>query len=620
MSTQVLGIIGETPGVGTEFIYDLITPDFSQQPNYLFIRNFTDENDYPTSAGIFDQRRVLISTNDGPNTVFFSAIGRFNNFLVSADDDEAFQLILDSQYFDPIHDAVSSQFGMLLFSERGVFLILSGTGTGITANNAIAKQELASGAKTDVPPLVVLKDVVYISNLDNTPRILSPVNTTPNQFNTNDIALYSRHLFKSSHGYIEETIASQLTTQGRDGMELRSWTYAGRNDRIIWAVRADGVLLSCTFAPEHGVVAWCKHTTKGRFRDVQAVYEGDQDTVYMVVERGQHKFVEALARQETTLLANSVPVDCAVKTENFSTIGRAETVLRIKRYADGQWVDRPDTDQPLVDNIAIESINYSGLVAQIDSTNAISFSASDIGNWIKTPGGVYEISESGIIDNRTVLIHALLDEELDIKGTEYFEEDPNNELITSPQNDDYVIGSASRQPIYHWELVFRNAVYNVHQFRQQAVTRVSGLRNVSTGVFTRFVQGINLISTENAEDRGLTVGFPFKATLHTLPFINQEFTQDNKPIRINNISLRCFQSAAVRAGKYNSSLYPLFFDDTGRAERALKTGIFKMPLGTDWSVDSNLVIESQLPFTILGVIVSYDVGQLENQRARTPLR
>jgi len=621
MATQILGIIGEVLASGTDnntFSYNLITPDFSQQPTFIFEYTFTGVDDYPTSSGVFDQRRLFVSTNNEPNGLFFSAINRFNNFLISSKISEAFNLVLDTNYFDPIVHIIPSQFGILLFSERSVHLVLSGTGTGINALNAVAKQELTSGAKIDITPISVLKDVVYLSNLDNTPRILSPVNTTPNQFNTKDIAIFSQHLFKSSYGYIDQEIASQLTVNGREGMEIRSWAYAGRTDRIIWVVRADGVLLSCTFVPEHGVSAWCKHTTKGKFLDVATVYEKEQDAVYMVVERGGHKFIEKFALEENSILANTVPVDCAVKSENFNTLGRVETTLQIKRYKNGLWVDKENTIDTVDDNPIIKSFNYSGLVIQIEPNGAFTFADPDVNDWIKTPGGIYKITQ--IINRFTVLIEPLLSENVDLKGTEYFITTGDNELIDAGSyynNASHLvgimIGTATRHLVYHWELINAVQVFNVFHFRNQEVKAISGF-NFLTSQIGENVSAYQVDDLQN--QRGITIGFSFNSVIETLPFLSQELPTDNKPIRINNISLRCFQSSSMQVSNDNANSYPLIYDRDGEQMQELSTGVFKIPIGSDWKIESTLKINSELPFNILGVIVSYDVGQLENQRAR----
>jgi hypothetical protein len=65
--------------------------------------------------------------------------------------------------------------------------------------------------------------------------------------------------------------------------------------QIIWAVSSDGALLSCTYFPEQQLVAWAQHhTVDGKFEDVCAISEGQEDHVYAVVNRNNRRYIERL--------------------------------------------------------------------------------------------------------------------------------------------------------------------------------------------------------------------------------------------------------------------------------------------------------------------------------------
>ena len=362
MATLTMGLIGEiTAGASPEFLYDFITPDFSRQPKRPN-NPFDGEGNWPSSIAIFQQRRVYASTDGKPSTLFFSHIGFFDDFSLTEFPDGSFELELDSKYFDRISHMVPMHVGLLLFSERDVYLVTSAGNSGITLNTAVSRNELESGARRDVQPINVLKNVVFMSNLDGSPRALAPTPQSDSQLITQDLALLNQHLFDKS--------------------DVIAWTYAGRNDRIIWAAREDGVLLSCTYAPEHQVSAWCKHSTRGRFLDVQAVYEQDADTVYMVVERGQHSFIEYFpAASKCAELGTAV--DAAVEAPKI--LVRRE--LEIADYVDGVKQGAPDA-------AAADSIfaDYTGIGAFVpgDTPNL----QDHVGGFICTDGGVYKILEA----------------------------------------------------------------------------------------------------------------------------------------------------------------------------------------------------------------------------------
>ena len=360
MATLTMGLIGEiTADASPEFLYDFITPDFSRQPKRPN-NPFDGEGNWPSSIAIFQQRRVYASTDGKPSTLFFSHIGFFDDFSLTEFPDGSFELELDSKYFDRISHMVPMHVGLLLFSERDVYLVTSAGSSGITLNTAVSRNELESGARRDVQPINVLKNVVFMSNLDGSPRALAPTPQSDSQLITQDLALLNQHLFDKS--------------------DVIAWTYAGRNDRIIWAVRADGVLLSCTYAPEHQVSAWCKHSTRGRFLDVQAVYEERSDTVYMIVERGQHSFIEYFPGVGTCSELGTA-VDASVEAPK--TIVRRN--LEIADYVDGNKQGAPDTGE--TDTFFAD---YTGIGAQVED---FAFSIFDVGSFICTRGGVYEITE-----------------------------------------------------------------------------------------------------------------------------------------------------------------------------------------------------------------------------------
>ena len=366
MAASTMGLIGEiSADLSPSFLYDFITPDFSRQPKRPN-NPFDGTGDWPSTIAIFQQRRVYASTDNQPSTLFFSHIGFFDDFSLTEFPDGSFELELDSKYFDRINHMIPMQVGLLLFSERDVYLVTSAGNSGITLSTAVSRNELESGARRDVQPINVLKNVVFMSNLDGSPRALAPTPQSDSQLITQDLALLNQHLFDKS--------------------DVIAWTYAGRNDRIIWAVRADGVLLSCTYAPEHQVSAWCKHSTRGRFLDVQAVYEPDADTVYMVVERGQHSFIEYFpAPSKCSELGTAV--DAAVETPKI--LVRRE--LEIADYVDGVKQGAPG-----VEEASTFFEDYTGIGAYLESDDVDLQTYTE--DFICTDGGVYKIVEVMEID------------------------------------------------------------------------------------------------------------------------------------------------------------------------------------------------------------------------------
>ena len=453
---------------------------------------------------------------------------------------------------------------------------------GISPTNAVSKSELASGSKRDIIPIRVLNNVVYLSNLDNSPRVLTPVLTTPNQFQTQDLALYSQHLFGVHESFIEEaSIASSFNPSHRSGAEITSWTYAGRPSRLIWAVRADGVLLSCTYAPEHDVAAWCKHSTKGRFRAVQSVHEKNSDTVYMVVERGGHKFIEYFSKEDTSYLEHSVPVDAAVRTQNKEPT--VATKLEIHQYVNGNRQGAEDDDSSV--DVAGWG-NRTGLGATITGSGYV-FTNDDIGDYIRTAGGLYRITN--IRSTTQAPVTAV--REVPFTDSSYF-----------------VHGTEYRHPIYQWEIVDSRTIYNGFHLQDQDIMTIERDGSEVVGVRENRSVGSNgQLATSASAARGLIAGLPFESRIKFLPITNAQFPTENKVKSINGISLRTLDSSSMEAGA-GGELYPVIFDENGVPKTLFSTGIFNVDVGGDWELDEVLYIQSKLPYNILGVVISYDLG------------
>ena len=586
MATQVFGLIGEIRAEDDpSFLYNLITPDFSQQPKRPN-NPFSGDNNYPSATALFHQRRVFVSTLNRPSSIFFSGVAAYSDYSIQTTSESPFELELDSEYYDPINHIVAAQFGILLFSERGIYLVISREGGGISVGSATSKSELGSGSKRDIQPLRILNNIVYLSNLDNSPRALTPVETSPNQFATQDLALYSQHFFGTHKSFIEEeALASSFNPSHRSGAEITSWTYAGRPNRSIWATRADGLLLNCTFAPEHDINAWSKHATKGRFQAAQSVYEKNSDTVYLVVERGEHKFIEALSKEDASRLDQSIPVDAAVRTINKEPA--VATKLLIYDYISGNR-QGTETDED-TENVSDFS-GYSGLGATLEGSG-YAFSNSDEGAHIRTSGGLYRIDDRR--SNTSVEISIIHEVESD--DASYFVHNTNH-----------------RHPVYRWELVDQRTVYNAFHLQDQTIMTVEGDDTEDN----REVGSNGRLSTRQNNDRGIVVGLPFKSSVKTLPLVVADIPIENKLKRLYSAGLRVRVSSSMSAGVSGSALYPVIIGTDGDPKKQFSTGVFNIDVSGDWSLDDSVEIESQLPFVLLGMVLNFDYGNADDERSR----
>ena len=90
--------------------------------------------------------------------------------------------------------------------------------------------------------------------------------------------------------------------------QIVSMDYQRSPDRLVWAVRDDGVILSMTYLREQEVLAWCWSDTNNgtdAFECVSVAPAIDYDEVWFVVKRGTARYIERMDRR----LASTAPED-----------------------------------------------------------------------------------------------------------------------------------------------------------------------------------------------------------------------------------------------------------------------------------------------------------------------
>jgi hypothetical protein len=108
-----------------------------------------------------------------------------------------------------------------------------------------------------------------------------------------------------------------------DGFTIKDQAYSKAPLPIVWCVSSSGKLLGVTYIPEEKVGAWHQHTTPGgEFESVVSIPEGDEDAVYVVVKRGNKRYVERFADQyrgDTQQLPDAYYVDNGVTYTGTAT-------------------------------------------------------------------------------------------------------------------------------------------------------------------------------------------------------------------------------------------------------------------------------------------------------------
>lgn len=260
----VLGFIGTT--TKSAFEDKNIDPDYSQTPPRLY-NPFDDFNDgtdrYPGSTGFFGQRRWFANSNTYPSRFWASQIGHFNNFSRSVpalDSDGivasiAARRINDIKHIVPLTD-------LMLLTSGGEYRLTGGQNGVITPSTVSVRPQSYYGASKPRP--IVAGDVALFVTPGTFVRDLT-YQFADDKFVGMDITVLARHLF--------------------DYRTILDWDYASAPWALAFAVMSDGGGVFLTYQPEQKVYAWTRASTRGKYKSVTVVREGDEDVIYVLVER-----------------------------------------------------------------------------------------------------------------------------------------------------------------------------------------------------------------------------------------------------------------------------------------------------------------------------------------------
>lgn len=257
------GLIGViSPGVST-FRNKGYSIDYTQHP-FAPRDPFDVAGDFPAVAAHIQQRKLYAATNNDPENVWMSQLGRFKNFAVSfptQQDDEAITFRMAGRQVNTIKHIIDAGRAVIL-TATGEWVALGDAGGVITPNDINLKQLSYFGAST-LSPIVIGGKILFVQGRGGMVRDLFI--SEGDNFKGSDLGLFASHLF--------------------EGYTISDWAYQQIPNSIVWAVRSDGKLLGLTYLPEQEIWGWHRHDTAGTYENVCSIPEGTEDAVYVVVKR-----------------------------------------------------------------------------------------------------------------------------------------------------------------------------------------------------------------------------------------------------------------------------------------------------------------------------------------------
>lgn len=270
------------------------------EPSYQWkLGSWNRGRGYPKLCTFYQDRFVVAATDSKPNFVWFSRTGDYPNFGVekvegTITDDSAITLPVINRKMCEIRHLVPANDLIILTS--GNEWIVRGDKT-ITPTNCNLKTQTQRGALKCEPQFIGNR-CVFVQERGGTVRDMGYSYESDN-YTGQDLTLFVKTLVK---GHVAVTSA-----------------YAQDPDSIIYYVRDDGQLNCLTYIPEQKVYGWSHFVTNGKYRYVESVAEGDQDTIYFVVDRViNNKSVKCIERSIPLYTEDNSDVflDCYVKVTN----------------------------------------------------------------------------------------------------------------------------------------------------------------------------------------------------------------------------------------------------------------------------------------------------------------
>lgn len=259
-------------------------------------------NGYPKLCTFYQDRFVVAATNKKPNYIWMSWTGDYPNFGVekvegTITDDSAITLPVINRKMCEIRHLIPANDLIILTS--GNEWIVSGDKT-ITPTNCNLKTQTQRGALSCEPQFIGNR-CVFVQERGGTVRDMG----------------YSYE----SDNYTGQDLTLFVKTRVRGYLTITS-AYAQDPDSIIYYIRNDGEINCLTYIPEQKVYGWSHFVTNGKYLYCESVSEGEQDSIYILVERTlQGKKVKCIERM-VPLYSDDVNVflDCYVEFKSSNAI------------------------------------------------------------------------------------------------------------------------------------------------------------------------------------------------------------------------------------------------------------------------------------------------------------
>ena len=255
---------------------------------------------FPSIVEFSPEDRLLFANNySEPQTYWTSKVSNYYDYGVSNPlvDSDALSSPLPSRELNGINGLIALR-NIIALTTSGECSIESSDGGPLTPSTLYNKIHGYEGSY-GVRPVVIGNRAIYVQRIGSIIRDIG-YEFSEDVFKGSDISVFASHLF--------------------GGYTIKQMAYQQNPDRIVWAVRSDGVLLAMTYMREQEVLAWTWHDTNfgiDKFESVAVIPADGYDEVWVSVRRGSKRYIERLTqRMPSTDPRDQFFVDCGISYDS----------------------------------------------------------------------------------------------------------------------------------------------------------------------------------------------------------------------------------------------------------------------------------------------------------------
>lgn len=232
--------------------------------------------DNPCCSTQYDQRRVFAGSVEHPLKVWFTNAGHQSLMCYHQPSlgDDRIEIEAVTTDADRIKHMIALQ-SLILMTGSAELRVYTQNSDSLTPSSIAVKVQSYIGSN-DVQPLVVNSTIVFAGNRGG--HIYGMIYTySADGYKSSDISIRAPHLFD------EKTIVDMALSKAPT--------------QIVWAVSSNGDLLACTFYLDQNLCAWTRIVTDGHFERCATITEGNEDRLYVVVNRNGKRYIERMSNQ-----------------------------------------------------------------------------------------------------------------------------------------------------------------------------------------------------------------------------------------------------------------------------------------------------------------------------------